>query len=79
MVKNTFENDYMCNFRVSMFFFFVWWWTTCYEYTMRIENLTTETHLLPISPVVKRSVLVEHGQKQPNTYCLDPEDNEQEP
>lgn len=32
-----------------------------------------------ISPVVKRPVLVEHGQKQPNTYSLDPEDNEEEP
>lgn len=33
----------------------------------------------PISPVVKRSVLVEHGQKQPYTYRLEPEDNKQEP
>lgn len=46
---------------------------------MYIKKLTTEKHLLPISPMVKSPVLVEHGEKQPHTYCLDPEDNKQEP
>lgn len=46
---------------------------------MMNKLLLTETCPLPITKVVYSTVLVEHRQKQPHTYCLHPEDNKQEP
>lgn len=67
-------------------------WTSCFSISgphlclhMVISSAQHIYHLsriickYPIAPVVKCSILVEHGQKEPHTYCLDPEYNKEEP